>query len=203
MQVTRVWLVRHAPVNAQYLYGQMDVDADVSNAAAFQWLSNQLPPRFGVFLSDLKRCRQTLDALLPYGHEVEAHTTSNLLREQSFGDWEGLSYRQIEAKYNDLYIRFWANPVENAPPGGESFAEVVDRCSQYFNSVLEDTNSEDVVFFVHAGTIRSVLAHILEMEPAKSQLFDISPLSLSRITLYRQDSTLSWKLDWVNRVSRA
>ncbi len=201
MQVTRVWLVRHAPVDAQFLYGQMDVGADVSNASAFQWLSSQLPPRFEMVSSDLVRCRQTYETLLPYGHEIEAQAISKSLREQNFGDWEGLSYRQIEKKYNDLYIRFWENPVENAPPGGESFVEVVQRCSQYFNSILETINPEDVVFFVHAGTIRSVLAHVLEMEPAKSQLFDISPLSLSRITLYRQDETLSWKLDWVNRVS--
>ncbi len=201
MQVTRIWMVRHAPVDVQYLYGQMDVDADVSDTTSFQWLSNQLPARFSAFSSDLVRCRQTLGTLLPYGHELEMHTSSSLLREQSFGDWEGLSYRQIEEKYSDLYIRFWENPVENAPPGGESFSEVVDRSSQYFNSVLEDTKSDDVVFFVHAGTIRSLLAHVLEIEPAKSQLFDIEPLSLSRVTLYRQDSTLSWKLDWVNRVS--
>ena len=200
MQVTRVWLVRHAPVDAQYLYGQMDVDADVSDAAAFEWLSSQLPPQFKAISSDLTRCRQTMEALKPYGHEIEGYSITDQLREQNFGDWEGLTYRQIEEKYDDLYIRFWENPVENAPPGGESFAEVVDRTRQYFNSILEEIKSEDVVFVVHAGTIRSVLAHVLELEPAKSQLFDISPLSVSRITLYKQDDTISWKLDWVNRV---
>nr|WP_025896837.1 histidine phosphatase family protein [Sneathiella glossodoripedis] len=111
---------------------------------------------------------------------------------------EGLSYEQARLENAKAYAKFWENPVENAPPAGESFAEVCQRVGEFFNLVVRENTNDDVVFIVHAGTIRAILAQALQLEPAQSQLLDITPLSLSRITLYRHEGALSWKIDFIN-----
>ena len=194
-----IWLVRHAPVRVSYIYGQTDLDADLSNDTAFKWLAGQLPTNYTAISSDLARCRQTLERTREFGGNVELTKLSAQLREQSFGAWEGLTYDQARERDPDGYLKFWENPIQNAPPLGESFSQVCLRVGEYFNSIAVETRSKDVVFFVHAGTIRAILAQALQLEPAQSQLFDITPLSLTRLTLYRHESVLSWKINWINK----
>lgn len=196
-----IWLIRHAPVRVSYIYGQRDLDADVSDEVSFKWLASQLPRSYTAISSDLIRCRQTLERARAFGGEVEFTKLSAQLREQSFGAWEGLTYDQASERDPVGYLKFWENPIKNAPPMGESFTQVCQRVGEYFNSIAVETRSSNVVFFVHAGTIRAILAQALQLEPAQSQLFDITPLSITRLTLYRHDGVLSWKINWINKTN--
>jgi alpha-ribazole phosphatase len=199
MKEISFWLVRHAPVGVTMIYGQQDLDAELTDRASFEWLAAQLPNQFTAVASDLIRCRQTLDEIRELGATVELTKVSKELREQSFGAWEGLTYEEARAHDPQSYLRFWENPVENAPPSGESFLDLCHRTSEYFSAIALESEASDIVFVIHAGTIRAILAQALQIEPAQSQLFDIGPLSLTRLTVYRQEGVLSWKIDCVNK----
>ncbi len=196
----RIWLIRHAPVGVSKIYGQQDLEAELTDTASFKWLADQLPNQFTAVSSDLIRCRQTLERIKGFDVTLELTKISKELREQSFGAWEGLTYEEARSIDPQSYLRFWENPVENAPPSGESFLDLCHRTSEYFSSIVDQSEASDLVFVIHAGTIRAILAQALQIEPAQSQLFDISPLSLTRLTVYRQDEALSWKIDYVNKI---
>lgn len=46
------------------------------------------------------------------------------LKEISFGDWEGLTYEQIKAKWPKDIETFFKKPAEVKISGGESFSDV-------------------------------------------------------------------------------
>jgi len=62
---TRWWWIRHAPVPDSFrIYGQSDVDCDVSSAEVFAALANELPQDAVWLTSNLNRTRQTAAAIL-------------------------------------------------------------------------------------------------------------------------------------------
>ena len=107
------------------LYGQMDLAADVSDAAAFAALAARLPEDALWITSPLRRTRQTFDAIrAARGEKAEPDLVEPDFIEQGFGDWQGLSYDQIRAQTDPA---LWASPGTAEPPGGESFATVIER----------------------------------------------------------------------------
>ncbi|WP_169566146.1 histidine phosphatase family protein [Sneathiella limimaris] len=200
MKTFRVWLVRHAPVSANFLYGQMDVLADHSDQKTYDWISSQLPNSFALVSSDLTRCVETANHIIAHSNQSIQLTKETQYREQNFGEWQGLTYEEIRTDRHEESLSFWENPVENQPPGGESFRDVCERVTRRFQSQLESLVQDDLVIVSHAGPIRAIVANALELEPVKAQLIDIEPLSVSRLTVYQADETISWKIDWINRV---
>ncbi len=72
--------------------------------------------------------------------------------EQAFGDWEGLSWDEIEAG------DFWDDPVVNAPPGGESFASLYARVAGLIRGEEASVDRRARVVVSHAGPIRAASA---------------------------------------------
>ena len=72
--VTRWWWSRHAPVPSgrNIVYGQMDLDADCSDSAAFDGLARALPKGAVLVTSDLKRTIQTADAIRAAGLDINS-----------------------------------------------------------------------------------------------------------------------------------
>ena len=92
--VTRWWWVRHAPVpNPEgRCYGQFDKDCDVSNEALFKHQAKMLPKGAVWYSSNLLRARKTAEHLGRAGAEFGGVVIDPDLAEQSFGEWQGLTY---------------------------------------------------------------------------------------------------------------
>ncbi|WP_431856282.1 histidine phosphatase family protein [Azospirillum sp.] len=169
--VTRWWLVRHAPITAPpgLITGQLDLDADVAGVGA----AGGLPPGAVWLATHLRRTRQTAAALGAPTPRIEPD-----LAEQSFGDWQGLTYDAVDA---DASRRFWSAPASERPPGGESFADVVVRVSAALERLTAAHAGRDVVAVVHAGTVRAALALALGLEPEAALRLQVDTLSLTRL----------------------
>ena len=91
------------------------------------------------------------------------------LREISFGDLEGLSDEVIAERY-ELFLRERAKMDRDLSyPGGECAADVVRRAEPVMEEILERPY-EAVAVVTHGGVIRSLTAHYLGMDLAKTQL---------------------------------
>lgn len=193
--MTQIWMVRHAPVELPYIYGQMDVEANFDNVAAFEFLSGVLPQNAAVFSSDLSRCLKTAE------RSGFADTTpTELLREQHFGKWQGMTYDDAIEYDAEFYWRFWEEPAETKLPGGESLQVVSSRVWGFLNNILqEQSDQENVVLFCHAGVIRTILAGALSVPLSASLKFNIDPLSVSQVTCYRTADQLEFDVRFVNR----
>ena len=87
------------------------------------------------------------------------------LREIDFGDIEGLSYREIEMRYPNLYADWMARPTEVTFPGGESFNMMAARVRTALDRIRHACAGETAVIVSHGGVNRVALAAALALEP--------------------------------------
>jgi alpha-ribazole phosphatase len=111
--------------------------------------------------------------------------------EQEFGDWTGRRHDDLVASGDEHYARFWENPAQSRPPGGESFEDQVSRVRQGLLKLAPGT----ATLVVHSGTIRAALCIALDIAPASALRFVIEPLSITRIDRLRR----GWRVSFVNQ----
>jgi alpha-ribazole phosphatase len=200
-RITNFWLIRHAPVDLPYIYGQMDVAATFNGQLDFGWIAGQLPEDSQLVSSDLGRCTETARQIAVKSKlQIKTVTNLKLLREQHFGSWQGQSYEDVEKRDPTNYEAFWKSYAHTAPPGGESFADVFDRVGSAIEQLKAQDQINDFVCVCHAGSIRAMLAHALNLDLEKALSFDIRPLSLTKISLFSGEPANSWQVHWINRV---
>jgi broad specificity phosphatase PhoE len=104
--------------------------------------------------SPLQRARETMEImrstldLAPRSFAVDAR-----LLEVSYGDWEGLTLPEIEARMPGMLAARERDKWDFAPPGGESYRELTARISDWYASLTRDT-----VVAAHGGGVRALMA---------------------------------------------
>lgn len=187
--VTRWWWIRHAPVtvNNGCIYGQTDLPCDCSNEAAFAALAARLPREAVWVTSNLKRTHQTAAGIvragLPGPDPIPGPgvIVEPDLAEQSFGEWHGMPYEELKASRAEQWHRFWLAPAHEAPPGGESFHDLIERVTPVVERLTQAHAGRDIIAVTHGGTIRAALAAALDLAPEAALAFTVENLSLTRI----------------------
>lgn len=85
------------------------------------------------------------------------------LREIDFGDFEGLSYDDIAARYPDLYRQWMETPTEVCFPNGESFCEMRGRVLEAFGAIQRECRGQTVVIVSHGGVNRILIGWALQI----------------------------------------
>lgn len=181
LQTTRWWFVRHAPVVGVTgkIYGGDDVECDTSDADAFRSLATRLPTDAVYLTSHLTRAKKTLAAIRDAGLAHPEPIEEPHLGEQSFGDWQGSSWDEMQERDPETYARFWQDPVRQRPPGGESFHDQIERTGGVIRRYTESHAGRDIVAVCHGGTIRAALSHALGLDPATGMAFTVHTLTLT------------------------
>jgi alpha-ribazole phosphatase len=111
-----------------------------------------------IFCSDLRRAVDTAE---PLAQAFAAPLTQKQgLREIHFGDWEGLTWAEIEQRDAE-YARRWSEtfPALTAP-GGESFADFESRVLAEIAPLLSLAERQRIAVVTHAGVMRTVLCSL-------------------------------------------
>ncbi len=209
--VTSWWWVRHAPVTSAggRIYGQRDLDADCDDRAVFDWLAEHLPAEPLWVTSQLRRTRQTAEAIWEAGRRETAEPLVDPdLAEQHFGDWQGLTYEELSRQRDGRWHRFWLAPAAEVPPGGESFEQLVGRVGGALDRFHESHGGQDIVAVAHGGTIRAALAIALGIEPERALAFSVANCSLTRLDHIegsegKGKEGAAWRVVCVNRLPGA
>ncbi|MBT6407164.1 MAG: histidine phosphatase family protein [Rhodospirillaceae bacterium] len=186
-KVTRWWWVRHAPVvnHNGKIYGQSDIGCDVSDTPSFEGLAGKIPEGAVWVTSNLSRTIDTANAILkaggPLPKDPEKPVVEPDFAEQSFGEWQNYSWDELHAAGVPDYNTFWENPGYNAPPGGESFADLIARASKAIERINTEYHGRDIVAVTHGGTIRAAVALALQIEPIMALAVQIDNLTLTRL----------------------
>jgi alpha-ribazole phosphatase len=207
---TCLWWVRHAPVeHGGRIYGQTDLSCDCSDTAMFTGLAERLP-RCAVWItSTLRRTHETATAIiragLPGPQPIPGPEAIEMadLAEQHFGEWQGLTFEELDQLRGGEFHRFWHTPAHLAAPGGESFVEVIERVSRAIHWLVDTHQGRDIIAVTHGGTIRAALALALGLDPEASLAFTIENCSITRID--RIDGPglgHGWRVVTVNRPPR-
>lgn len=139
--------LRHPRVDAApgLCYGRLDVVAGPGEAAEIARALGITPEGRRVVASPARRCRGLAEALA--ARDGVALELDARLGELDFGAWEGRRWDDIDRRESDPWA---ANPVAVAPPGGETFAALMERVG----AALGELGPGDLVV-AHAGPIRA------------------------------------------------
>jgi broad specificity phosphatase PhoE len=85
-----------------------------------------------IVASPMLRALETAQAIAT-GRPVEV---DERLRELDYGQWEGLTYAEIEARDPELRARWERDPAETHSPGGESGDDVASRALSFLVDLL-------------------------------------------------------------------
>jgi broad specificity phosphatase PhoE/ribonuclease HI len=119
--------------------------------------------------------RRTLDTALALG--LGEPRVDERLKETDFGEWEGLTFGEIQERHPRALTAWLADPAVPAP-GGESFADVTTRVRRARDAILAAHPGGTVVVVSHVTPIKVLLRLALD---APSALFRVH-LDLASIT---------------------
>jgi broad specificity phosphatase PhoE len=114
--------------------------------------------------SPLMRARETMQlARANLGLDLAGFDLDDRLKEISYGQWEGLTLPEINARAPHVLARREEDKWGFAPPDGESYRDVAGRVAAWYATVAHDT-----VVTAHGGVARALMANfcILPKEEA-------------------------------------
>ena len=111
-------------------------------------------------------------------------------RECDFGVWDGLSIAEVKEKFPEEYA-MWVSTSSYAPPGGESYDSAMARAVQGLTSIAADYPHKKVCVVTHNGMIKTALAAAIKAEPSTIFNLDISPCSISTISIWPSDGLMA------------
>lgn len=166
----KILLVRHGQTVwniTRRFQGRTDVELSEVGQSQARMLADNFPVDKvdEIYCSDLKRAHDTAKVIgEKFGVKV---VPCQELEEMHFGEWEGLVYDEIQARWPEYMDNFWKNPAKLIVPGGESFAQCQERAMKKIQAIIaaNEAKGEDrtIVLVAHGGINRCVLADFLGM----------------------------------------
>jgi broad specificity phosphatase PhoE len=181
---TRLLLIRHAEVEARYqgvFGGRIDMGLSPRGhqqaAAVAKYLYQR--PLSAIYASPMKRVQQTLAPVLVNGAPKPVILPD--LREVDFGDWTGLAWGEVHAKFG-ISAFAWLEQLEcDGIANAESAETLQDRVEPCLRQILSDHGGQQVAIVCHGGIIRMLLGILLRWPLARMGAFEIEYASLTQM----------------------
>lgn len=158
--MSEILFIRHAETDmAGSFCGHSDPELNARGQLQLIELTNMLQTEAidAVYTSDLRRAHRTAHAIAEtFG--IDCHVRS-ALREIDFGQWEGLTWRSIEAR-DRAYAQRWIAEYPHLPaPNGEDFGSFEQRVLNEVNFLSRSAlaSNRNIAVVSHAGVLRTVL----------------------------------------------
>jgi probable phosphoglycerate mutase len=148
-------------------------------------LAREIADRGGVdaiVCSPLLRTRQTAQILADrVGVPVEVEEG---IAECCFGEWDGFTFAEVHDRW-PRELNEWLGSTDVAPPGGESFAECLDRVDAARRRVLAQHPGRRVALISHVTPIK-IMTGLSVDAPLSSSLYrmELAPCSLTTIAWF-------------------
>ncbi|MGC5052942.1 bifunctional RNase H/acid phosphatase [Micromonospora sp. DT48] len=133
--------------------GQAQVRATAARVAALA------PDTAAVVSSPLTRCTATAEAIAAAIGGVPVRRDDELI-ECDFGVWEGRTFAEVRENWAGE-LDAWLASTRIAPPDGESFQAVAERCARVVRRLLDAYPGQTVVVVSHVSPIKLMLRDAL------------------------------------------
>lgn len=189
----RLYLIRHGETsaNAGYqLQGQFDCPLNEKGLMQAQKLAEHFKDIKvdKIYCSSLTRAVQTATPIAEVkGLELQP---MDELCEIAFGEWEGKTFDEINAKWPGELDKLFTKPLECNIEGGETLEEVAARVKPVFEAALKETEEKDVVIVSHGGMIRVLLCLFLGMDLNRIWNFGVHNCSITSLIKWRDYGTV-------------
>ncbi|HEY9148063.1 MAG TPA: alpha-ribazole phosphatase family protein [Gammaproteobacteria bacterium] len=181
-QTTIIDIIRHGePVGGSKYRGQIDDPLSEKGWAQMRAAVEARDEWQQIVSSDLSRCAdfaRELGGKLRIDVELDAG-----FREVGFGSWEGKSAKQLLEEDPQGTAAFWQDPINNTPSGAEPLREFQQRITRAWRALIERHAGKHILLVGHAGMMRILLLHALDMPLESFYRFDPRNASIVRIRL--------------------
>lgn len=180
---TTIDLLRHGECVGDNIYrGSTDVALSDTGWAQLRQQAADTAGWQTIVTSPLQRCSR-FAAELAQQHALPLETTT-AFQEIHFGDWEGRLIDDIWNEQGNHVRKFFADPVNAAPPNGEPMHAFEQRVITGWHSLLSRHRGRHLLLVTHGGTIRIILAAVLGMPLARISNLEVPYACASRIRVW-------------------
>lgn len=182
---TLIDLMRHGePVGGSRYRGQIDDPLSDTGWRQMRAAVGPHAPWDAIVSSPLRRCFDFAEDLaerlnLPL-------ESDDRLMEIGFGVWQGKTQEEVTQFDPGLQQRFYRDPMSHRPEGAEGLGDFRVRVVAAWNDILNRHAGQHVLIVCHAGVIRMVLAHILEIPLSNLFRIKVGSAALTRIECAEQ-----------------
>jgi broad specificity phosphatase PhoE len=184
---TTVDLLRHGECEGGNIYrGSTDVALSDTGWQQLREQTSNSPGWQSIISSPLQRC-----AL--FAEELADRFTLPLqlapaFQEVHFGDWEGQEIASVWREQGNHVRRFFADPINAAPPNGEALYSFEQRVLAGWHHMVEQQRGNHILLVAHGGTIRVLLAQVLGMPLSRISNLEVPYASASRIKIHHHET---------------
>jgi broad specificity phosphatase PhoE len=191
-----IYFVRHGqtPWNAeQRLQGQADIDINAVGREQADRNGRRLaelipdPAVFDFVASPMRRTRETMErARAAMGLDTLAYRTDARLVEVNFGDWQGFTFAELEAREPGVSGARQLDKWDFVPPGedAESYEMLTRRIRPWLLEVTRPT-----VCVTHGGVLRAIFRLVADLPKNKAAALEIPQDRVLRVE--------NGRLDWL------
>ncbi len=161
-----IWAVRHGQTdwNLEGRYqGQTDIPLNATGIEQAKRLAATLDGyRFAaIYSSDLKRAHET--ALILAARIQCSVIVDPRLREIHQGEWEGMQFSEVVARFPAHLTQRQEQPLHARPPGGESVLEVAQRIATAANEIASRHSGQRVLLVSHGLAIATLIVQASQL----------------------------------------
>lgn len=139
-----------------------------------------------VYASPLERARTTAEEIARH-HDLTVQIDP-AFREMAFGEWEGLTRAELEARFPAAADTWASRPELAAPAGGERLCDVAARVTDALGRLDAAHRGQNVVVVAHAIVTRLIVLAALGLGPERLWSVDASAGGITEI---------EYEPDWV------
>jgi probable phosphoglycerate mutase len=199
---TRLYLVRHGAtqLTAENRFsGAENVHLSEEGRYQVEYLARRLADDnlHAIYCSPLDRTKETA-AILAAPHKLTPIERDGL-REISHGHWEGLTRKDVEARFGEEYLAWEEDPFTYAPEGGESGISVLARALPVIRGIVVAHEGRNVLVVSHKATLRLLISSLLgfdargyrdrlDQAPACLNILDFKDTVRARLMLFNDVS---------------
>jgi alpha-ribazole phosphatase len=202
MTMTKIILVRHGQtawnMDGRFM-GQLNIPLDETGLRQAELVAQRLrrlrPD--AMYASDLRRAWQTAEAIQRAmsadgsAGAVPDITPEPRLREMAFGDWQGLTYAEIQTR-DPEGVKAWESDLGSfCPPGGESLGQMANRIELALRDILKRHPDQTVLVVAHGGSLQTLITLATGQTADKMWQFPLKNTSISEIEFYPNEGLIT------------
>ena len=108
-----------------------------------------------------------------------------------FGQWEGLTFSEIQERNPEALARWQNNLEQHAPPDGETLLQMAERVASAQAAILDRHPSGTVLIVSHGGPLQLWIALALGLPPSRFWQLHLSNASISELAVYPEGAILN------------
>ena len=181
---TTITLVRHGETGWNALgkfQGCSDIELSNDGIQQAKYLSEKFDNKFDfIYASPLKRAKRTAE-IISQGSNKDIKIAEDL-REINFGEWEGLTIKEIESNFPEKVVQWRTDEINGPLCGGDlSLKKASLRAHKAILEIAKRHQGQRIIIVAHSGIIKAGLLGIFDLKMTMYHKIMLGNTSVSKI----------------------